>query len=96
MRKLACGAAGSWFTACGFSAHLVTCGTLNAVVDTGFDSGGRYFYDASGRLVGYQTTYSCQAYDPSFVPLDLPALNRCVPLRSCPVEAGVGDAGAPG
>jgi hypothetical protein len=81
----------AWFTACGFSGsggHLAKCGRYDSVVDTGFDSGGTFFYDAAGKLVGSQNSYSCTAYDPSFVPLTPLELNSCTSLRPCRADGG--------
>ncbi len=81
----------SWFTACGFTtsgASVAHCGPYNAVVVTGFDNGNTYFYDAPGKLIGSQNSYSCEAYGASFVPLAPLALNSCSPLHPCPSDAG--------
>jgi hypothetical protein len=81
----------SWFNGCGFrasGASVARCGSYDAVVVTGFDNGNTYFYGSSGKLIGSQNSYSCEAYDPSFVPLAPLALNSCVPLNPCSADAG--------
>lgn len=81
----------SWFTTCGLSGsggHLARCGRYDAVVDTSFDSSGTYLYDTAGKLVGSQNSYSCTAYDPSFVPLAPLELNSCIPVHPCPADGG--------
>ena len=84
----------SWYMGCPsplIGAYLAQCGMLDAIIVPVMGGSRRYFYDAFGRLIGFENVVdgahaSCEAYDPSFA----------VPSAPCvPVDVACPDAGQP-
>jgi hypothetical protein len=78
-----------WYKGCpnpDIGAYLAQCGTLEAIIVPVMGGSRRYFYDAFGHLIGFESVLDgagahCEAYDASFAVPDAP----CVPLDApCP------------